>query len=287
MQFDQIPLVLTRSAASIIWIPYGHENLTILSFLFELTEPIQHTENKIIARQAIDSPGILGPVGRFLIGEHYNLHSGSTTSSINRVPPPEPGLHRHMRLLHLQRIKRVSLCEKKKIVTNSRTSDSELRKLFQTAVRWQVFRFQTFLFQFPTFAPFLRHKNAFQPATETHRVVIGLKEGIVKHFESQADFQAGSNLLQETHRLRKSINLQVAAWGPNATNLVLVINNDLYFIDQLSTAHADGLNLERLTLDGKASIIANGISDWIYSSEFDSNDCRLQPVPSEVQIAKL
>lgn len=99
--------------------------------------------------------------------------------------------------------------------------------------------------------------------------MIGLKDAIVKHFESRTEFPT-NNLLHESLQLRKSINLQVAAWAPNATNLVLVINNDLYFIDQLSTVHSDGLNLERLTVDGKASIIANGISDWIYSSELHS-----------------
>lgn len=100
--------------------------------------------------------------------------------------------------------------------------------------------------------------------------MFGLKEAIVKYFESRSGLPASSNLLQEAHRLRKSINLQVAAWGRNATNLVLVINNDLYFIDQLSTVQTDALNLQRLTTDGKPSIMANGISDWVYSSEFDS-----------------
>ena len=101
-----------------------------------------------------------------------------------------------------------------------------------------------------------------------YRVVIGLKEDVLKrYFESKTKFNS-TNLLQESRRLMNSINLQHVDWGPkSSTNLILIINNDLYFIDQLNTGQVDNFNMHRLTDDGKPSIIYNGISDWIYSSK--------------------
>lgn len=64
-----------------------------------------------------------------------------------------------------------------------------------------------------------------------------------------------------------SINLQYCDWSPKSTNLILIINNDIYYIDHLNTDQIDNFSIHRLTDDGKALIIYNGISDWIYSSK--------------------
>lgn len=98
-----------------------------------------------------------------------------------------------------------------------------------------------------------------------YRAVIGLREDSLKnYFESKTKFNT-SNPLAESKQLLNSINLQFADWGRSSTNLLLVINNDLYFIDQYNTGHID--NIQRLTFDGIPSSIYNGIMDYTYSSK--------------------
>lgn len=98
--------------------------------------------------------------------------------------------------------------------------------------------------------------------------MIALKEDIIqKYFETRTKFET-ANILQESRQLMNSIQVQHAKWGPNSTNLILIINNDLYFIDSIDTGQVDKFNLERLTYDGKSSTIYNGLSDYVYSSKY-------------------
>lgn len=112
--------VLSSSSGHIVY-PSGREILIMLS-LFKFTEQVQYPKNQIIARQAIDSPGILSPVGKCvfnwatMICDRHTRSPVEITDLISRAlqqlivffSSPEPAIHGHMWILHLQCIQRVS-----------------------------------------------------------------------------------------------------------------------------------------------------------------------------------
>ena len=56
----------------------------------------------------------------------------------------------------------------------------------------------------------------------------------------------------------------MAEWSPVDHSLAVVVDNDLYFIQDASV---EGGNAKRLTETGREGLIFNGIADWLYEGD--------------------
>ena len=57
--------------------------------------------------------------------------------------------------------------------------------------------------------------------------------------------------------------IQMAEWSPVGHSLAIVVENDLYYLED-ATAFGQA---KRLTTSGTADLIFNGIADWLYEGE--------------------
>ena len=57
--------------------------------------------------------------------------------------------------------------------------------------------------------------------------------------------------------------LQLAEWGPAGSQLVLVLDNDIYY----KASGAAQSRVLRLTASGRRGVVFNGIPDWLYEGE--------------------
>lgn len=65
-----------------------------------------------------------------------------------------------------------------------------------------------------------------------------------------------------------SLELQYVSWGPKDSQLLYVYNNDIYYIQQITSDP----NPQQLTNSGKDGEIFNGIPDWVYEEEILSSN---------------
>ena len=54
--------------------------------------------------------------------------------------------------------------------------------------------------------------------------------------------------------------ISTAIWAPKGSSLAYVLNNDIYY----HKLNDEKVETRRLTFDGKAQDIYNGVPDWVY-----------------------
>jgi dipeptidyl-peptidase-4 len=57
--------------------------------------------------------------------------------------------------------------------------------------------------------------------------------------------------------------LSMALWAPKGSALVYVLDNDIYY-HQLT---GESVETRRLTFDGRAQAVYNGVPDWVYEGQ--------------------
>lgn len=62
--------------------------------------------------------------------------------------------------------------------------------------------------------------------------------------------------------------LQLAEWGPTGSQLVMVLDNDIYY----KASGAAQARVVRLTASGKQGVVFNGVPDWLYEGTYALGD---------------
>ena len=57
--------------------------------------------------------------------------------------------------------------------------------------------------------------------------------------------------------------IQMVEWSPVGHSMAIVVENDLYYLEDATTFG----QAKRLTTSGTADLIFNGIADWLYEGE--------------------
>ena len=57
--------------------------------------------------------------------------------------------------------------------------------------------------------------------------------------------------------------MQLASWSPDGRSLVLVHDNDLFYVKDVRRP----TRVQRLTSTGRSEVVYNGVADWLYEGK--------------------
>ncbi|KAI1303549.1 Inactive dipeptidyl peptidase 10 [Halotydeus destructor] len=119
-------------------------------------------------------------------------------------------------------------------------------------------------------------------ATEARDV---LKYGKVRKYKV---FAVDTEIISDLEDIIKSgldaipdpMYVQYLKWTPKENSIILVMNNDIYYMTSVATA-----KLQRITKDGVPGLIYNGIGDWLYSELVSDNFIWISPKGDKIAFA--
>lgn len=65
------------------------------------------------------------------------------------------------------------------------------------------------------------------------------------------------------HSIANGAMLQHAHWGPTFSSILYVLDNDIYYVADMSMPDI----VRRITETGKRGVIYNGVPDWVYEGK--------------------
>lgn len=81
-------------------------------------------------------------------------------------------------------------------------------------------------------------------------------------------FGSSSSSISISGEVDDATECQLAKWSPVGRSLVAVVQNDLYYIQDVSVRG----QAKRLTTTGKPGLIFNGVPDWLYEGKYPKNE---------------